>query len=140
MSRCSGRCCSGCRDEIHEERREQKIQARCIADCSEGEVPDLNQDEEDDEDTDAEIKDGDRIFATGLHQPPEEIHTASTISQRLAEAFKWNQNSPDTEKGAPVLVEDIVRGHHSPPPITPATSDSPRYIPPHKRPQSDLQV
>ena len=26
-----------------------------------------------------------------------------------------------------------VRGHHSPPPITPATSDSPRYIPPHKR-------
>ena len=27
-----------------------------------------------------------------------------------------------------------VRGHHSPPPITPATSDSPRYIPPHKRP------
>ena len=38
--------------------------------------------------------------------------------------------------------EDLlcVRGHHSPPPITPATSDSPRYIPPHKRPQSDLQV
>ena len=27
-----------------------------------------------------------------------------------------------------------VRGHHSPPPITPASSDSPRYIPPHKRP------
>ena len=25
-----------------------------------------------------------------------------------------------------------VRGHHSPSPITPATSDSPRYIPPHK--------
>ena len=107
MSRCSGRCCSGCRDEICEERREQKIQAHCIADCSEGEVPDLNRDEEDDEDTDAEIEDGDRIFATGLHQPPEEIHTASTISQCLAEAFKRNQNSPDTEKGTPVLVEDI---------------------------------
>ena len=28
----------------------------------------------------------------------------------------------------------IVRGHHSPPPITPASSNSPRYIPPHKRP------
>ena len=27
-----------------------------------------------------------------------------------------------------------VRGHHSPPPITPATADSPRYVPPHKRP------
>ena len=59
MSHCSGRCCSGCRDEIHEERREQKIQARCIVDCSEGEIPDLNRDEEDDEDTDAEIEDGD---------------------------------------------------------------------------------
>ena len=31
-------------------------------------------------------------------------------------------------------VGEIVRGHHSPPPITPATSDSPRYIPPHKQP------
>ena len=29
---------------------------------------------------------------------------------------------------------ETVRGHHNPPPITPASSDSPRYIPPHKRP------
>ena len=48
MSRCSGRCCSGCRDEIREEGREQKIQARHIADCSEGEIPDLDRDDEDD--------------------------------------------------------------------------------------------
>ena len=34
--------CSGCRDEIREERRERKIQARHIADCSEGEIPDLD--------------------------------------------------------------------------------------------------
>ena len=59
MSCCSGRCCSGCRDEIHEERREQKIQACRVADCSEGEIPDLDRDDKDDEDTDAEIKDGD---------------------------------------------------------------------------------
>ena len=90
MSRCSGRCCSGCRDEICEERREQKIQARCIVDCSEGEIPDLDRDDEDDEDMDVEIEDGDRIFATSLHQPSEEICAASTISQRLAEAFKRN--------------------------------------------------
>ena len=38
------------------------------------------------------------------------------------------------------LIDDIaatVRGHHSPTlitPVIPATSDSPRYIPPHKRP------
>ena len=42
MSHCSGRCCSGCRDEIREERRERKIQARRIVDCSEGEIPDLD--------------------------------------------------------------------------------------------------
>ena len=107
MSRCSGRCCSGCRDEIHEERREQKIQARHIADCSEGEIPDLDQDDKDDEDMDAEIEDGNQIFTTSLHQPPEEIRAASTISQRLVEAFKRNQSSPDTEKGAPALAEGI---------------------------------
>ena len=59
MSRCSGRCCSGCRDEIREERRELKIQACHIADCSKGEIPDLDRDDEDDEDMDMEIEDGD---------------------------------------------------------------------------------
>ena len=90
MSRCSRRCCSGCRDEICEERREQKIQACRIVDCSKGEIPDLDRDDEDDKDMDAEIEDGDQIFATGLHQPLEEIRAASTISQRLVEAFKRN--------------------------------------------------
>ena len=56
---------------------------------------------------DAETEDGDQIFATGLHQPLEEIRTASTISQHLAEAFKRNWNSPDTKNGTPVLAEDI---------------------------------
>ena len=54
-----------------------------------------------------EIEAGNWIFATGLHQPPEEIHAASTISQRLVEAFKRNQNSPGPERGGPVLAEDI---------------------------------
>ena len=31
------------------------------------------------------------------------------------------------------ILKVSVRGHHSPPPITPATTDSPRYVPPHKR-------
>ena len=108
MSRCSGGCCSGCRDEIHEERREWKVQARRIVDCSKGEIPDLDRDDEDDEDVDAEIEDGDRIFATGLHQPLEEIRAASTISQHLAEAFKRNRDSPDTKKDTPVSAEDIL--------------------------------
>ena len=50
--------------------------------------------------TDMEVEDGDRIFITSLHQPPEEIHAASTISQCLAEAFKWNQNPPAPKKVA----------------------------------------
>ena len=108
MSCCSGRCCSGCRDEIREERREQKIQARHIVDCSEGEIPDLDRDDKDDEDVDAEIEDGDQIFTTGLHQPLEEIRAASTISQCLVEAFKRNRDSPDTKKDTPVLAEDIL--------------------------------
>ena len=108
MSHCSGRCCLGCRDEIRKERRGRKIQACRIADCSEGEIPDLDRDDEDDEDVDAEIEDGDRIFATGLHPPPEEIRAASTISQRLVEAFKRNRDSPDAKKNTPVLAEDIL--------------------------------
>ena len=41
----------------------------------------------------------------------------------------------DIKKIEEVMEEEVfVRGHHSPPPITPASSDSPRYIPPHKRP------
>ena len=56
---------------------------------------------------DVEIEDGNRIFSTGLHQPPEEIRAASTISQRLAEAFKQNRDSPDTKKDTPVSAEDI---------------------------------
>ena len=45
------------------------------------------------------------------------------------------QNST-AERGMRTRAEQAraVRGHHSPPPITPASSDSPRYIPPHKRP------
>ena len=39
------------------------------------------------------------MFATGMHHPPEQIRAASTISQRLAEAFK--QNSETSSDGIP---------------------------------------
>ena len=38
------------------------------------------------------------------------------------------------------LNKGTVRGHHSPPPITPASPNSPRYIPPHKRPNRPAVV
>jgi hypothetical protein len=49
MSRCSAHCRSGCHDEIREERKAEKLQARCIAWCSAGTFPALVEDEEDKE-------------------------------------------------------------------------------------------
>jgi transposase InsO family protein len=107
MSRCSARCCSGCRDEIRGERKVQRVEARRIASCSAGNLPDLIRDDEDDEDEDddPELEEGDRVFATGLRQPPEQIRATSTISQRLAEAFKRN-NGPSSD-GIPDHFRDF---------------------------------
>jgi hypothetical protein len=66
MSCCSGRRCSGCRDEIREERRTRKIEARRLSTCSEGDLPALIPDDEDNDEVDSEIEDGDRIFVTAL--------------------------------------------------------------------------
>ena len=86
MSRCDGRCCSGCRDEIREERKVQKLEARRISACSEGDLPALVRDDEDDDDSadddsDLDFSEGDRLFAASLQAPPEEIRATSTISQ-----------------------------------------------------------
>ena len=58
-----------------------------------------------------------------------EGNRSNSFAKLLGELqFLANATRPD-------IVHAInVRGHHSPPPITPASSDSPRYIPPHKRP------
>ena len=121
MSRCSGGCCSGCLDEIRAERKTQKAEARSIAECSAGDLPSLVPDDEDDEDEDdPDFEDGDRMFATGLHAPPEEVRATSTISQRLAEAFKRN-NAADNAAGdmsadsynAAEHIPDHLREFHS---------------------------
>ena len=72
MSRCSGSCCSGCRDEIHMERKLHKLKAQHISRCSEGGPPALVE-EEDEEKTPLEFEDGDQIFVTTLHGTPEEV-------------------------------------------------------------------
>ena len=58
MSRCSGSCCSSCLDEIHTEPKLHKLEARHISYCSEGGLPALVE-EEDEEETPPEIEDGD---------------------------------------------------------------------------------
>jgi hypothetical protein len=71
-------------------------------------------DDEDDDEVDSKIEDRDRIFVTALEQPTEDICATSTISQRLAEAFKRNSD-PDlpltdgsvTSEGIPVHLREF---------------------------------
>ena len=102
MSWCPPHCCSGCREELRQERIIWKAEIRRIDICSAGLTPEVDHDSEDDsepdtidsEDEPISIEEGDWILATGLLPPPPmEIHTSSTISQRLAEAFQTNMEA-----------------------------------------------
>jgi hypothetical protein len=98
--------------------------------CSAGPLPTLVEDSDDeedlpiligdteseqgDEDSDAGFEEGDHLFATGLGQPPAEIRATSSISQRLAEAFKRNtvlersEESPtDLRSGVPDYLQEF---------------------------------
>jgi Reverse transcriptase (RNA-dependent DNA polymerase) len=57
------------------------------------ELPALLKDDEDEDDP--EFEEGDRMFAAGLHPSTAKIGATSTISQRLAEAFKRNSEPVD---------------------------------------------
>ena len=116
MSRCPANCCTGCRDEIREERRVQKAEVRRIAICSAGDLPELVEDSEDDQeddDSEPEFGEGDRMFAAGLGVPRIEIRATSTISQRLAEAFRKNElarsdpTQTDARSGVPGYLADF---------------------------------
>ena len=90
MSRCLPRCCSGCRDKARVERITRKAKIRWTEAVSNRSVPELHTDSEEDEPEEAEepIEPGDHIFAIGLIPAPVEIRATSSVSQRLAEAFK----------------------------------------------------
>ena len=89
MSRCSPRCCSGCRTEAREERKAAKKEAANINACRTGPFPTSQPAEEapDDEpqtsDIPFDLEEGDRVWATGLLPKAEYIQATSTISQRL---------------------------------------------------------
>ena len=116
MSHCPLNCCTGCRDEARKERQKCKAEAHRIAKCSAGDLPALIEDSENDEEEEAspDFEEGDQMFTAGLHQPLADIRATSTISQRLAEAFKRNaepgrplSNSPDPREGMPVYLWDF---------------------------------
>ena len=109
MTRCSPRCCVGCRADLREQRQTRKKETHNINACRAGPPPAFVEDADDeDEDiagqpaepSDEPLELGDRIWATGLLPEPEYIQASSTISQRLAEAFKRN-SAPDYEKHIP---------------------------------------
>ena len=97
MSRCPPRCCSGCRDEVRTERVIRRAEVQRKEACSVGSTPLIYHDSNDSEDNTSGdcLEEGDRIFATGLlpSEPSLEVRAGSTISQRLAEAFKANSKA-----------------------------------------------
>ena len=103
MSRCPPRFCSGCRDEARVERIARKAEIRWMEAVSNGPVPELHTDSEEEEPKEAEepIKPGDCIFAIGLVPSPAEIRATFSVSQRLAEAFKQNSEA-SAPSGGPV--------------------------------------
>ena len=75
MSRCLPSFCSGCRDKAQEERITWKAEVQWTEAVSDGPVPELHTDSEEEQPEEAEepIEPGDRIFAIGLVPAPAEI-------------------------------------------------------------------
>jgi hypothetical protein len=122
MSRCSPRCCNGCRTEARDERRILKWEAASISACRSSSflatVEDADEEEEvDDEPTVSDIpfdiEDGDRVWATGLIPEAQYIQASSTISQRLAEGFARNTEAhptlPTGGSGSKNPIPDYVK-------------------------------
>jgi hypothetical protein len=67
-------------------------------------LPELQPDCDDDED-DEEIEEGDRLFVTSLFPQSADVRASSTVSQRLAEAFRLNQDTTQSSQIPDYLKE-----------------------------------
>jgi hypothetical protein len=108
MTRCLGRGCSGCVEELRAERRIYRASAQILRSLREGPLPEIcvvdmeDREDEDlpglepdnDDDEDEPLEDGDRLFYTCII-PLENIRASTTVSQRLAEAFARNSAPQD---------------------------------------------
>jgi len=76
---------------------------------SNGPVPELHTDSEEEEPEEAEepIEPGDHIFTIGLVPAPAEIRATSSISQRLAEAFKQKSKSAPSGRSVPEYLKEF---------------------------------
>ena len=118
MSRCSPRCCNGCRNEAREVRKTLKKEEASVSACRTGPFPATIEDEASDDeplasDLPFDIEEGDRVWATGLIPEAQYIRATSTISQRLAEGFAKNTESnptlPTGGRGSGGSVPDYVK-------------------------------
>jgi predicted aspartyl protease len=122
MSRCSLRCCNGCRTEAREERQILKREATSINACHSGSFPATVEDADEEEEVDDQltasdipfdIEDGDRVWATGLIPEAQYIQASSTISQQLAESFARNTEAhptlPTGRSGSKNPIPDYVK-------------------------------
>ena len=85
------------------ERITRKAEIQRTEAVSDGPVPELHADSEEEEPEEAEepIEPGDRIFAVGLVPAPAEIRATSSVSQHLAKAFRCNSEA-SAPSGRPV--------------------------------------
>jgi hypothetical protein len=122
MSRCSPRCCNGCRTEAREERRTLKREAASISACRSSSFPATVEEAEEEDASDNEptasdipfdIEEGDRVWATGLIPEAQYVQATSTISQRLAESFTRNLEAnptlPTGGSGSKNPIPDYVK-------------------------------
>jgi hypothetical protein len=122
MSRCSPRCCNGCRTEAREERQILKREAASINACRSGSFPATVEDVDEEEEASDEpavsdipfdIEDGDWVWATGLIPEAQYIQASPTISQRLAEGFARNTEAhptlPTVGSGSGDPIPDYVK-------------------------------
>ena len=118
MTRCSPRCCVGCRSDLRQKRKTQREEIRNVEACRSGPLPAFVEDADDEDKeaapadkptdpSDEPLEEGDRVWATRLLPEPEYIRASSTISQRLAEAFKRNSEPLDYEKHIPPHLRDF---------------------------------
>jgi len=94
------------------ERITRKVEIQWTEAVSDGPVPELHADSKEEEPEEAEepIEPGDRIFAIGLVPAPAEIRATSSVSQRLAEAFKCNSKaSTSSRQSVPEYLEEFDR-------------------------------
>src|SRR5436190_9819246 len=90
--------CTGCKKELHEEKKASLKEEAKVNACRAGPSPSLTPEESCPEDSDDpepsdlpfDLEEGDRVWVSGLlpDDAEEHINATSTISQRLAEGFK----------------------------------------------------